>query len=411
MPALPSATRRHWPRLHSPRPRRREVASGRPSPPAATRRRRPPEAYRPARKPGGPSADIARRSRHPRPPSAGASRGPRRRPPRHPRPGVSSMEPPTPPTHITCKEPATAWKHLRLLGARAGLDLYEHLGLAPGSGHPKDSPTFLTVDDRLVFSPAGAVGEACVRQPDCGPAGEPHLLQRAVAAREEPNPPAVGREEGFGRVRLFGPGDRPRRQLVEGAQIELTIRDIHDVGSGGRDRNPSSSEVGPGLRRRQDDRCAGHWCRRCRSGPPDGPRGQCCHRHRAEHHGGEGRRALPQPRTGRSARPAVGAPANSNAPSSTRRRSPMSRTRCLGSFARHRRRNDARSAGTSPGSASHTGSRCSTSAKVSGTSSPSKGRRPVSISYSTQPNAQMSARLSTAGPAPARDSCRRRCRE
>ena len=49
-------------------------------------------------------------------------------------------------------------------------------------------------------------------------------------------------------------------------------------------------------------------------------------------------------------------------------------------------------------SASQAGSSRTTAPSTSVTSSPSKARRPVSISYSTQPNAQMSLRLSTACP-------------
>ena len=55
-------------------------------------------------------------------------------------------------------------------------------------------------------------------------------------------------------------------------------------------------------------------------------------------------------------------------------------------------------AGVSAGKALQSGSFVSTNANVSETSSPSNTRRPASISYSTQPNAQMSARLSTAFP-------------
>ena len=55
-------------------------------------------------------------------------------------------------------------------------------------------------------------------------------------------------------------------------------------------------------------------------------------------------------------------------------------------------------AGTWSGSAAQSGSRASTDASTSETSSPGKARRPVSISYSTAPNAQMSVRLSTGRP-------------
>ena len=50
------------------------------------------------------------------------------------------------------------------------------------------------------------------------------------------------------------------------------------------------------------------------------------------------------------------------------------------------------------GSFVQSGSPFRTSASVSDTEAPTNGRRPASISYSTQPKAHMSARLSTAPP-------------
>ena len=55
-------------------------------------------------------------------------------------------------------------------------------------------------------------------------------------------------------------------------------------------------------------------------------------------------------------------------------------------------------AGTDDGSASKSGSRCRTFESVSDTSWSANARLPVSISYSTAPKAQMSARLSTVFP-------------
>ena len=54
--------------------------------------------------------------------------------------------------------------------------------------------------------------------------------------------------------------------------------------------------------------------------------------------------------------------------------------------------------GVAAGSSEKSGSRSRIAAITSDDVSPSKARRPVSISYSTQPNAQMSVRLSTALP-------------
>ena len=76
----------------------------------------------------------------------------------------------------------------------------------------------------------------------------------------------------------------------------------------------------------------------------------------------------------------------------------MSRNRRLASFSRQRRINRATAGGVVPGSWLQSGSRSMIAATVSVTVSPGNARRPVSISYSTQPNAQMSVRLSTALP-------------
>ena len=72
----------------------------------------------------------------------------------------------------------------------------------------------------------------------------------------------------------------------------------------------------------------------------------------------------------------------------------MSRRRLWGSFSRHRLSNRCTFAGTR----SHSGSLVSTAASVADTVSPWNMRRPVSISYSSTPNAHISARLSTGFP-------------
>ena len=81
--------------------------------------------------------------------------------------------------------------------------------------------------------------------------------------------------------------------------------------------------------------------------------------------------------------------------SSSSRASPIALSRLRGSFWRHRRSNRRTDGGTSAGSTLKSGSVLSTDARTSEMSSPSNARRPVSISYRTTPNAQMSARLST----------------
>ena len=76
----------------------------------------------------------------------------------------------------------------------------------------------------------------------------------------------------------------------------------------------------------------------------------------------------------------------------------MSPIRCLRSLARHRSTSVRIDGGASGGKAFQSGSRASTEASTSDTSSPSNARLPVSISNRTHPNAQMSLRLSAARP-------------
>ena len=80
------------------------------------------------------------------------------------------------------------------------------------------------------------------------------------------------------------------------------------------------------------------------------------------------------------------------------RASPMSRNRCFGSFCKQRCKRTRTRIGVAAGSCDQSGSSLITAASVSVTDSPRNAILPVSISYSTQPNAQMSARRSTALP-------------
>ncbi len=82
------------------------------------------------------------------------------------------------------------------------------------------------------------------------------------------------------------------------------------------------------------------------------------------------------------------------ASSISNRATPMSARRSLRSFARLRRSSRRIDAGVSAGSAAQSGSPRTTAASVSVTLSPANVALPVNISNSTQPNAQMSARLS-----------------
>ena len=95
---------------------------------------------------------------------------------------------------------------------------------------------------------------------------------------------------------------------------------------------------------------------------------------------------------------AGGAGSSAAASSNSNRASAMSARRRLRSRSSTRRRSRRTGSGVSGGSAFQSGALLSTATSTSATSSPSNARRPVSISYSTQPNAQMSLRLSTALP-------------
>ena len=76
----------------------------------------------------------------------------------------------------------------------------------------------------------------------------------------------------------------------------------------------------------------------------------------------------------------------------------MSCRRCLRSLARQRRSSFIKVGGVFGGRADQSGSRCRIAPSESAKLSPENGCRPVSISYSTQPNEKMSLRLSTGLP-------------
>ena len=78
------------------------------------------------------------------------------------------------------------------------------------------------------------------------------------------------------------------------------------------------------------------------------------------------------------------------------RASPIACSRRAGSLRRHRRMIRCSPGPTEDGSCAHSGSVVNTAARISGTESPEKAGLPASISKSTQPNAQMSLRLSAA---------------
>ena len=84
---------------------------------------------------------------------------------------------------------------------------------------------------------------------------------------------------------------------------------------------------------------------------------------------------------------------SASASSISNRASAISARRRFGSFSRQRWRSLRIPAGTVGGSRLQSGCCVRTRARTSATSSPSNARRPASISYSTQPKAQTSARL------------------
>jgi hypothetical protein len=224
--------------------------------------------------------------------------------------------------------------------------------------------------------------------------------------REEAEPPAVGRPERVARVRRVPRPSRRsgsssertqsavrpsspratsarRRPSAESAGRPLTKLDRDPAGSG---NTISSSRVRP---RFLDGRRAGR-CDDPSRAPPRQPSGE----HAATHGQSIARSGGIRRRTeGR----LVGRPPLATS-SSTIRASAMSCSRFFGLRSRQRR-SSRRIAGGTPAAARRGRSRrISTPASVSGTESPANSRRPVSISKSTTPNAQMSARLSTALP-------------
>ena len=96
----------------------------------------------------------------------------------------------------------------------------------------------------------------------------------------------------------------------------------------------------------------------------------------------------------------AGAPGSPSivASSIANRASAMSARRCLGSFRKHRRRSVTIDRGNAAGNAVQSGSSRRIAASVSDASSRANAGAPVSISYSTQPNIQMSARGSSRCP-------------
>ena len=82
------------------------------------------------------------------------------------------------------------------------------------------------------------------------------------------------------------------------------------------------------------------------------------------------------------------------ASSISNRQSPIACSRCFGSFCKQ----DCSRRRTFIGTRSQSGSFVTTAARTSVIVSPGNACRPVNISYSTTPNAQMSARRSTACP-------------
>ena len=96
---------------------------------------------------------------------------------------------------------------------------------------------------------------------------------------------------------------------------------------------------------------------------------------------------------GMEAAPGAGAGASSSS-----RATPMCGRRFGACFSRHRRSSVITAGGVDGGSRDQSGSFVMTAMIVSVTSSPSKAREPVSISKSTAPKAQMSARRSTGLP-------------
>ena len=123
--------------------------------------------------------------------------------------------------------------------------------------------------------------------------------------------------------------------------------------------------------RRHDRESDGRGRRRTHQRPHDeaGSRNET---HRDERRRGERRRPLPDAKPRDSEGGGLGG-GRFNAPSSARRTSPMSRTRCLGFSCRHPRRTVRTGGGVSVGSTFHRTSDLMTLASTTDASSPSKG--------------------------------------
>ena len=239
---------------------------------------------------------------------------------------------------------------------------------------PASSPRFDRVADRLD-----------------APVGEGQLSQLPLG--EEADPPAVGRPERV--AGAFGVGEEARPDLVELLDPEPLLPLVvpaheDDAPAVGGDRGAAGAGVDRGAGRGGDREAEERRSRGRREGAPgegrdrereqggDGPADSA--RERAPRRGGGAglageRRLEHQPRLADVAQA-------------------LPRDRARGSG----RSGVARPGGVAAGRVAQSGSRVSTAASTSQTVSPANSRAPVSISKSTTPKAQTSARLSTGLP-------------
>ena len=253
-------------------------------------------------------------------------------------------------------------------------------------------------DDGVIRPPRRTAGTASIerRQRHRRTARHRHFFQRGDIVHE-PDPLAVGRDEQPAR-RAGEDGHRLERVERADEELPALVTDIDDAGTVGRDRQVTvAADDG---QRGGTGGGNGRACHAARGRPQNPPHTGANHRggHQRSGHGCDnpppqrscvaGARPMPCRPVPRGSRLSPGRTARSRwrphdaVRSLTRQLCSSVRTGC----------------GTSAGSASQFGSRRTTAPSTSVLSSPSNARLPVSISYRTQPNAQMSQRLSASCP-------------
>ena len=294
---------------------------------------------------------------------------------------------------------STVWPSGNMAGEEtaltSGLDSNRASGLPPESEtvhNPRSGAAGPTDEGNDPGGPpTGAhetAGDREITNIDGRPSAEGDCLQLVAGA--ESNRLAIGGKEGGSSTLGAGDGDgmgfgkRPAVQQHRPSRGQLDFAHKHDGGAIGSDCKGGAAgpAVGGGSTEpvrgskvhAEADEARGRW-RRLADMPQRG--------NTERDHPDDRDRERRHPRVSsmcRCRRSRVCGATVSNAPSSANETSPISRTRCLRSFCRHRRITVATAAGTVAGSAVQSGSFIRMRANVSETSSPSNARLAVSIS-------------------------------